>query len=346
MSKIKRIGVLTGGGDSPGINAAVRAIVKKANWEGIEVIGFKNGWSGLIENDYIKLTLRDVSGTLQVGGTLLGTSRTNPFKSKEDIEKVKKNYKKNKLDALIAIGGDDTLGAAHRLGEHGLKAVGIPQTIDNDLAETEYSIGFDSALNRVMHAVDQLHTTAYSHHRVMILEVMGRDAGWIGLFGGLSGGADVILVPEENFEISEVEERIKKRAEMGKYFSIVVISEGAKPVELDQQITKDAETDEFGHVRLGGIGHYLANQLREILHLPVRVTTLAYLQRGGQPTAFDRILATRFGVSAVELCMEGNFDRMVALKANKVVPVELEKVIKNSPKPIDKKLLEMRKMFY
>lgn len=343
---MKRIGILTGGGDSPGINAAIRAIVKKANWEGIETIGFKNGWSGLIENDYQELTLRDVSGTLQVGGTLLGTSRTNPFKSKEDIEKVKKNYKKNKLDALIAIGGDDTLGAAHRLGEHGLNAVGIPQTIDNDLAETEYSIGFDSALNRVMYAVDQLHTTAYSHHRVMVLEVMGRDAGWIGLFGGLSGGADVILVPEENFEISEVEERIKKRAEVGKYFSIVVISEGAKPVELDQQITKDAETDEFGHVRLGGIGHYLANQLREILHLPVRVTTLAYLQRGGQPTAFDRILATRFGVSAVELCIEGNFDRMVALKANKVVPVELEKVIKNSPKPIDKKLLEMRKMFY
>jgi 6-phosphofructokinase 1 len=343
---MKRIGILTGGGDSPGINAAIRAIVKKANWEGIETIGFKNGWSGLIENDYQELTLRDVSGTLQVGGTLLGTSRTNPFKSKEDIEKVKKNYKKNKLDALIAIGGDDTLGAAHRLGEHGLNAVGIPQTIDNDLAETEYSIGFDSALNRVMYAVDQLHTTAYSHHRVMVLEVMGRDAGWIGLFGGLSGGADVILVPEENFEISEVEERIKKRAEVGKYFSIVVISEGAKPVELDQQITKDAETDEFGHVRLGGIGHYLANQLREILHLPVRVTTLAYLQRGGQPTAFDRILATRFGVSAVELCIEGKFDRMVALKANKVVPVELEKVIKNSPKPIDKKLLEMRKMFY
>jgi len=343
---MKRIGILTGGGDSPGINAAIRAIVKKANWEGIETIGFKNGWSGLIENDYQELTLRNVSGTLQVGGTLLGTSRTNPFKSREDIEKVKKNYKRNKLDALIAIGGDDTLGAAHRLAEHGLNAVGIPQTIDNDLAETEYSIGFDSALNRVMYAVDQLHTTAYSHHRVMVLEVMGRNAGWIGLFGGLSGGADVILVPEENFEISEVEERIKKRAEVGKYFSIVVISEGAKPVELDQQITKDAETDEFGHVRLGGIGHYLANQLREILHLPVRVTTLAYLQRGGQPTAFDRILATRFGVSAVELCIEGNFDRMVALKANKVVPVELEKVIKNSPKSIDKKLLEMRKMFY
>lgn len=343
---MKRIGILTGGGDSPGINAAIRAIVKKANWEGIEVIGFKNGWSGLIENDYQELTLRDVSGTLQVGGTLLGTSRTNPFKSKEDIEKVKKNYKKNKLDALIAIGGDDTLGAAHRFGEHGLKAVGIPQTIDNDLAETEYSIGFNSALNRVMQSIDQLHTTASSHHRVMILEVMGRDSGWIGLLGGLSGGADAILVPEEPFYISEVKDRIKKRAEMGKYFSIIVISEGAKPAELDQQITKDAETDEFGHVRLGGIGHYLANQLREILHLPVRVTTLAYLQRGGQPTAFDRILATRFGVSAVELCIEGNFDRMVALKANKVVPVELEKVIKNSPKQIDKALLDVRKIFY
>jgi 6-phosphofructokinase 1 len=346
VAKIKRIGVLTGGGDSPGINAATRAIVKKANWEGIEVIGFKNGWSGLIENDYMKLTLRDVSGIIQVGGTKLGTSRTNPYKNEKDIEKVKKNYKKHKLDALIAIGGDDTLGTAHKLKRLGIKAVGIPQTIDNDLAETEYSIGFDSALNRVMEAVDHLHTTAYSHHRVMVLEVMGRDAGWLGLFGGLSGGADVILVPEEQFDLSEVEERIKKRAQMGKYFSIVVISEGAKSKELDQQITKDAETDEFGHVRLGGIGHYLANQLRECLHLPVRVTTLAYIQRGGQPTAFDRILATRFGYGAVELCMEGKFDKMVAIKANKIVPVELEKVIKNSPKPIDKKLLEMRKIFY
>lgn len=343
---MKRIGILTGGGDSPGINAAIRAIVKKANWEGIETIGFKNGWSGLIENDYQELTLRVVSGTLQVGGTLLGTSRTNPFKSKEDREKVKKNYKKNRLDALIAIGGDDTLGAAHRLGEHGLNAVGIPQTIDNDLAETEYSIGFDSALNRVMQSIDQLHTTASSHHRVMILEVMGRDSGWIGLLGGLSGGADAILVPEEPFHISEVKDRIKKRAEMGKYFSIIVISEGATPVELDQQITKDAETDEFGHVRLGGIGHYLANQLREIPQIPVRVTTLAYLQRGGQPTAYDRILATRFGVKAVELCMDGNFDKMVALKANKIVPVELKNVISNSPKQIDKELLDMRKMFY
>ncbi len=343
---MKRIGILTGGGDSPGINAAIRAIVKKANWEGIETIGFKNGWSGLIENDYQELTLRNVSGILQTGGTLLGTSRTNPFKSKEDVGKVEKNYKKNKLDALIAIGGDDTLGTAHRLGGHGINAVGIPQTIDNDLAETEYSIGFDSALNRVMQSVDQLHTTAHSHHRVMILEVMGRDSGWIGLLGGLAGGADAILVPEEPFYISEVKDRIKKRAEMGKYFSIVVISEGAKPVELDQQITKDAETDEFGHIRLGGIGHYIANQLSKILQMSVRVTTLAYLQRGGQPTAFDRILATRFGVKAVEFCMDGNFDKMVALKADKIVPAELTKVIANSPKSIDKALLDMRKIFY
>jgi len=343
---MKRIGVLTGGGDSPGINAAIRAIVRKANWEGIETIGFKDGWGGLIENKKQELSLKDVSGVLIVGGTFLGTSRTNPFKTKDGVRKVKKNYEKNKLDALIPIGGDDTLTAAHKLGEHGIKAVGIPQTIDNDVAETEYAIGFSSALNRIMEAVDQLHTTASSHHRVMILEVMGRDSGWLGLLGGLAGGADVILVPEELFKVSEVKEGIQKRQKMGKYFSIIVISEGAKSVELDQQIAKEAKTDEFGHVRLGGIGNYLANQLRGILNVDVRVTRLAYIQRGGQPTAFDRLLAMRFGVYAVELCMRGKFDKMTAIKGNRIVAVDLKKVITNSPALVDKTLLDIREIFY
>ena len=340
------IGVVTGGGDSPGINASIRAIVRKADQEGINVIGFLNGWAGLLNREQTDLTLDDVSGILPIGGTMLGSSRTNPFNQEEGVKKVREAYSQNELDALIAIGGDDTLGVAHKLAEHDINAVGIPQTIDNDLAETEYSIGFDSALNRVMEALDQLHTTAYSHHRVMVLEVMGRDSGWIGLLGGLSGGADVILVPEEPFTVSDVKKRIKRREDMGKYFSIVTISEGAQPKELDQQVTKEAETDEFGHVRLGGIGHYLADQLRATLEMPIRVTTLAYLQRGGRPTAFDRLLATRCGVRAVEFCLDGNFDKMTAMKKNDITPVQLEKVVTQSPKPIEKSLLEMKELFY
>ncbi|MEA1912780.1 MAG: ATP-dependent 6-phosphofructokinase [candidate division WOR-3 bacterium] len=343
---MKKIGVITGGGDSPGTNAAIRAIVKRANLDGIDILGFKDGWAGLIKNDWQVLGLKEVSGVLPSGGTLLGSSRTNPFKTEEGVSKVRETYKKNGLDALIAIGGDDTLGVAHKLKDYGIKAVGIPQTIDNDLAETEFAIGFDSALARVTEAIDGLHTTAYSHHRVMVVEVMGRDSGWIGLFGGLAGGADIILVPEEPYTVKEIKKRIEERRAKGKNFSIVVISEGAKPVELDQQITKGTETDEFGHVRLSGIGHYLADQLREILDMDVRVTRLAYLQRGGQATPFDRLLATRFGVLAVELCINGDFDEMTALKASKVVPVELEKMLSKSPKPIDKKLLDLRKIFY
>lgn len=341
-----KIGLITGGGDSPGINAAIRAVVRKAKDEDVEVIGFKNGWAGLLEDDKKVLTRGDVSGILPVGGTFLGSSRTNPFSVQDGTENVVKNYEKNDLDAVIAIGGDDTLGVAHKLRDHDVNAVGIPQTIDNDLAETEYSIGFSSALTQVMEAVDQLHTTAYSHHRVMVLEVMGRDSGWIALFGGLAGGADSILVPEEPFNVKDVKERIRERESAGKHFSIVVISEGASPEGLDQQITRESGTDSFGHVKLGGIGHYLKDQLDAILDMPIRVTTLAYLQRGGEPTAFDRLLATRCGISAVELCLKGEFDRMTAFDGSNVEPVSLEKVIANSPKPIDDHLLRMKDLFY
>lgn len=341
-----KLGVITGGGDSPGINAAIRAVVRRAKDEGINVVGFKNGWAGLLDDDKQILNRRDVSGVLPVGGTFLGSSRTNPFSLETGPEKAVERYESNGLDGLIVIGGDDTLGVAHKLRDYDINAVGIPQTIDNDLAETEYSIGFNSALSQVMKAVDQLHTTAFSHHRVMILEVMGRDSGWIALFGGLAGGADSILVPEEPFRVKEVKGRIKDRESAGKHFSIVVISEGASPKGLDQQITRESGTDSFGHVKLGGIGHYLKDQLDAILDMPIRVTTLAYLQRGGEPTAFDRLLATRYGVNAVELCLDGQFDQMVASKGNKIEPVSLEKVIVNSPKPIDSHLLEMKDLFY
>lgn len=341
-----KLGVITGGGDSPGINAAIRAVVRRAKDEGINVVGFKNGWAGLLDDDKQILNRRDVSGVLPVGGTFLGSSRTNPFSLETGPEKAVERYESNGLDGLIVIGGDDTLGVAHKLRDYDINAVGIPQTIDNDLAETEYSIGFNSALSQVMKAVDQLHTTAFSHHRVMILEVMGRDSGWIALFGGLAGGADSILVPEEPFRVKDVKGRIKDRESAGKHFSIVVISEGARPKGLDQQITRESGTDSFGHVKLGGIGHYLKDQLDAILDMPIRVTTLAYLQRGGEPTAFDRLLATRYGVNAVELCLDGQFDQMVASKGNKIEPVSLEKVIANSPKPIDSHLLEMKDLFY
>lgn len=346
MINLKKIGLVTGGGDSPGINAAIRAVVRKAMSEGIEIMGFKNGWAGLLENDGRTLNRQDVSGILPVGGTMLGSSRTNPFSIEGGAEQVVENFNDNDLDAIIAIGGDDTLGVAHKLKDHGVKTVGIPQTIDNDLAETEYSIGFDSALTQVSKSLDRLHTTASSHHRVMILEVMGRDSGWIALLGGLAGGADVILVPEEPFNVSEIKKRIKEREAAGKFFSLVVIAEGAAPSELDQQITRDSGTDSFGHVKLGGIGHYLSDQLDAILNMPIRVTTLAYLQRGGEPTAFDRLLATRCGVSAVEFCIDGKNDVMTALKANRVQPVSMEKVISNSPKELEDHLLRMKDLFY
>ncbi len=343
---MNKIGLVTGGGDSPGINAAIRAVVRKAMSEGVKIVGFKNGWAGLLENDRRRLNRQDVSGILPVGGTMLGSSRTNPFSIEGGAEQAIENFEKNDLDAIIAVGGDDTLGVAHRLKDHDIKAVGIPQTIDNDLAETEYSIGFDSALTQVSKSLDKLHTTASSHHRVMILEVMGRDSGWIALLGGIAGGADVILVPEEHFKVADIKKRIKKREAAGKYFSLVVIAEGATPSELDQQITRDSGTDSFGHVKLGGIGHYLSDQLEAVLDMPIRVTTLAYLQRGGEPTAFDRLLATRCGVSAVEFCLEGKHDVMTALQGNIITPVSMEKVIANSPKELEDHLLRMKDLFY
>lgn len=343
--EMKKIGVLTGGGDSPGTNAAIRAVVRRAYEAGLETVGFQDGWLGLLENRAQLLALKDVSGVLHVGGTLLGTSRTNPFKHEGGPERIVENYRQNGLGALIAIGGDDTLGVAHRLKDWGLNLVGIPQTIDNDLLETDYSIGFDSALGAVVEALDRLHTTGYSTHRILILEVMGRDAGWIGLLGGLAGGADVILVPERRFNLEEVRQRIERRVEMGKRFSIIVVAEGAVPEELGRQVVSETKTDEFGHVTLGGIGHYIADQLSRFTDIPVRVTTLSYLQRGGVPSPFDRVLATRFGVKAVELILQEQFDVMTALQGGRVVAVPLSQVLRG-PKFVDAELVELANLFY
>ncbi|RLE39100.1 6-phosphofructokinase [Candidatus Acetothermia bacterium] len=339
-----RAGVLTGGGDSPGINAALRSIVRFGFKQNVETIGFLEGWKGPIEDLVRPLGVNDVSGILTVGGTILGSSRTNPFKVENGVERILQTLEREKIDFLIAIGGDDTLGVAHRLAEHGVKAVGIPQTIDNDIAMTDYSIGFSSALEVITDALDRLHTTAFSHHRVLILEVMGRDAGWLSLFGGVAGGADVILIPERDFDVEEVHRKILHRKTRGKHFSIVIIAEGAKPAETNGQIVAEAEVDEFGHVRLGGVGQYLANQLSQRLEMPVRVTNLAYLQRGGTPSPFDRILATRFGAAAIEFALEKKFDVMTALHGMQIEPVPLEEALSES-RPVDPGLFYLLDLF-
>ena len=318
-----RVGVLTGGGDSPGINAALRAIVRFGVAHNVDVVGFLEGWRGPMENLVQPMTMADVSGILHIGGTILGSSRTNPFNEPGGPEKVIETMGGNAIDCLIVIGGDDTMGVAHRLAEYDVKAIGIPQTIDNDIALTDYSLGFFSALGAITDALDRLHTTAASHHRILILEVMGRDAGWLSLLGGVAGGADVILIPEERFDVDSIFRQIKRRELLKKRFSIVIVAEGATPEGLGGQVVDEAERDAFGHMRLGGVGQYIANQLSERMHMPVRVTNLAYLQRGGSPAPFDRILATRFGVAAIEFALEGTFDVMTALHGMKIEAVPL-----------------------
>lgn len=341
---MQKAGVLTGGGDSPGINAAIRSIVRFGHRHGVEAVGFLHGWKGPVEDLVRPLRLDDVSGILHVGGTILGSSRTNPFKIERGVERILETLDQNGVDFLIAIGGDDTLGVTHRLAEYGVKAVGIPQTIDNDIAQTDYSIGFASALGVVTDALDRLHSTAWSHRRVLVLEVMGRDSGWLSLFGGVAGGADVILIPERDFSLEEITTKILNRQARDKPFSIVIIAEGAKPAGSKGQVITEAEVDAFGHVHLGGVGQYVANQLSGALKIPVRVTNLAYLQRGGSPCPFDRILATRFGAAAIEFALEERFDVMAALHGLRIEPVRLEEVLL-TPRPIDPGLMYLIDLF-
>jgi len=342
---MKKIGVLTGGGDCPGLNAVIRAVVRKSiqyNWE---IIGIKNGWKGLIDGEMELLTDYSVSGILPKGGTIIGTSRTNPFKNQEDVQKVKDNIKKLGIDALVAIGGDDTLSVAFKFHQMGIPVVGVPKTIDNDLSCTDYTFGFDTAVSIVTEAIDRLHTTAESHRRVIVLEVMGRHAGWIATIGGIAGGADEILIPEEPFDIDEVCSHLKRRYDRGKKFSIIVVAEGAEPKHLGSLIIDSKEKDDFGHLRLGGVGHYIAKLIEERMDVETRVTVLGHVQRGGTPTAYDRVLATRFGVAAVDLLKDENHGKMVALRGNKIVPVELEEAI-SKQKTVDMELYEIAKIFF
>ena len=344
MNPVQRLGILTGGGDCPGLNPVIRAVTRRAIQEGIAVLGIRNGWKGLIQADTVPLDLQSVSGILHRGGTILGTSRTNPYKKTEDHQRLLENVKRLQLDALIAIGGEDTLGVATKLSKEGVKVVGVPKTIDNDLSATDYTFGFDTAVNIAMEAIDRLHTTAESHHRIMVAEVMGRHAGWIATYAGIAGGADVILIPEEPIDVDAVCGIIKQRHSRGKDFSIVVVAEGAQ-FKASSNVVVAEKLDEFGHVRLGGIGHTLGGIIEQRTGYETRVTVLGHLQRGGSPTAFDRVLGTRFGVHAVELVLAGNFGTMVSLQGNKIVEVPIEQGT-GALKTVDMELYKIAKIFF
>ena len=323
-----RVGVLTGGGDCPGLNAVIRAIVRKGiDGYGHAIVGFRDGWRGPLENLSEELTIESTRGILPRGGTILRTSRTNPYKHEGGPERIRETLCLLNLDGLIAIGGEDTLGAASRLhAEHDLPVVGVPKTIDNDLGGTDMTFGFDTALQVATEAIDRLHTTAESHNRVMVLEVMGRHAGWIALYSGLAGGADVILIPERPFDIDEVCRLIRRRHSRGRYFSIVVVAEGAIPKEGTME-TITGDTDEFGHARLGGIGLQLEREIEQRTGYETRATVLGHTQRGGTPTAFDRVLATRLGVAAVDAANDRRWGMMPALRGNKVELVPLAEAV-------------------
>lgn len=341
-----RVGVLTGGGDCPGLNAVIRAVVRKGTmFYGDSVIGFLEGWRGVLENRHQPLDLDSIPGIIHRGGTILRTSRTNPAKYENGIERVRKTFEENQLDALIAIGGDDTLGVALKLHEAGLKVVGVPKTIDNDLSGTDYTFGFDTAVNIATEAIDRLHSTAEAHNRVMVVEVMGRDAGWIALYSGLAGGADVTLVPEKPFDINEVCELLKRRHARGKYFSIVVVAEGAKYANHSEQATVGAKVDEFGHARLGGIANQLAEDIERITGFETRAVNLGHTQRGGTPSAFDRVLATRYGVQAIDMVHQGEWGRMASLQGQKLASVPLQEAVGKNRK-IDPALYELASVFF
>jgi len=343
--KRMKVGILSGGGDAPGINAVIRAVVRKSIQDyGYETVGIKDGWRGLIDGEFIPLDLKTTGGMLFRGGSILGTSRTNPFKREDGPQRILKNVETHGIEAVVAIGGDDTLGVALKLHEIGLPCVGVPKTIDNDLAGTDYTFGFQTAVSIACEALDRLHTTAESHHRVIILEVMGRYTGWIALEAGIAGGADAILIPEKPFDVDEVCEYIRRRRRRGRTFSLVVAAEGAKPKE-GEEIVYSSGVDEFGHARLGGVGYYLGKEIEKRMDIETRVVVLGHLQRGGSPIAFDRVLATRYGIAAIDLVQKGKFGQMVALRGNEIVFVPLKDVV-GKRKTVDLKLYEIAKVFF
>ena len=340
-----RIGMLTGGGDAPGLNAAIRAITRKALADGMEVIGFRNGWKGVLEMDFVLLKLESVSGILYRGGTILGSSRTNPYNKRDGLKKIKQNLQHLKIDALIPIGGEGTLGAARRLSQDGIPLVGVPKTIDNDIYGTDYTIGFDTASSFVMDSLDRLHPTAESHHRVMLVEVMGRNEGWVATIGGLAGGADAILIPEAPYSLAELCKHLKRRhEELGKLFSIVVVAEGIK-LTNGCKVRGNGPVAGVENGSPDGVVHSLATEIEKRTGYETRVVVLGHLQRGGSPSSFDRVLAIRLGAAAVELVKAGTFGVMVGLRGSKIVPTSLEDGL-SQPHPVDPELYRLADLFY
>ena len=340
-----RVGMLTGGGDCPGLNAVIRAVVRKG--EGIyghTIVGYRHGWRGLVDGQSIDLTVNSVRGLLPRGGTILGTSRTNPYKTDDGAVQVKATLARDRIDALVAIGGEDTLGVAHRLTGDGVRIVGVPKTIDNDLSATDFTFGFHTAVQIATDAIDRLHTTAESHDRVMVVEVMGRHAGWIATYSGLAGGADIILVPETPFDINEICVRLTHRHQRGANFSIVVVAEGATPTEGTMEL-QSGEIDDFGHVRLGGIGTRLQEEIERRTGFEARMTSLGHVLRGGSPTAYDRVIATRFGIEAIDAVHEGDFGKMVALRGTDVIRVPIEEGVAQL-KTVDPRLYDTAAVFF
>jgi len=339
-----RIGVLTGGGDCPGLNAVIRGIVRRGvSQYGDEFVGFRDGWRGPLEGDSVPLGIDQVRGILPRGGTILGSSRTNPVKVDGGIERIRENLGSAGVDGLIAIGGEDTLGVAKVLNDAGIKVIGVPKTIDNDLGATDYTFGFDTAVNIAMEAIDRLHTTAESHHRVLIVEVMGRHAGWIAFHAGLAGGANVILIPEQDFDLDQVCAYIERRFE-DQYAPIVVVSEGAKPIG-GFPAQDESKTDAFGHARLGGVAHWLEAEIESRTGKEARATVLGHVQRGGTPTAFDRVLATRFGLHAIEAAHEGQWGRMTALRSTDIEMVDIADAVAEL-KTVPPELYEEAEVFF
>ncbi len=337
-----RIGILNGGGDCAGLNAVTRAVVKRAEAYGWEVLGIKYGWDGFFRSDAtMPLTFRDVHDIINLGGTILKSSRTNPAKRPNGLEAVLDRSKEMGVDALVAVGGDDTLGVAFELYKRGLKVVGVPKTMDNDLPGTDFTFGFDSAVNEAMHAIDNLKTTAESHDRVFVIEVMGREAGWIAAYSGIAAGANLTIVPEERIDVEKVVSFVKARHERGEKATIIVVSEGAALKELRE--ADHGKVDEFGHMKLGGIGEFLGNEIEKRTDYETRVVVLGHMIRGGSPSAFDRVLSTRFGLSAVDLIKEGKFGMMVSLRGDKIVSVSLEEAA-SGPRLLDPDILAVMDM--
>lgn len=323
-----KVGILTGGGDCPGLNAVIRGFVLGMTRKGHEVVGIRHGWKGLLDQETVPLTADDVDGIERQGGTILKTSRTNPYKDAESKERALEGFKALGLDAVVALGGDDTLGACHKLTQDGVPAVGVPKTIDNDLSGTDYTFGFDTAVNVVMESIDRLHTTAGSHERILVCEVMGRHAGWMTLHGGLAGGAHAVLLPEEEFDMDDLAALCRKRREAGHDHTVIAVSEGAKWKDMDTLVTQDRSVDEFGHIRLGGIGERLAKLLEDKTGQQARHVVLGHLQRGGRPTAFDTVLGLRLGLKASEAVQAEKFGTMMALRGTDIEIVPLGEAVK------------------